>query len=120
MNIIVPTKEHELGNGWKATLVQYFTQGQYEKIQDAVLTGIEYDASKEIQVGSVTPAQLRASNEVALLEAVKKLEAPTGEVYEGETLTIETILSMPYDPVFPQGELISLINELTSPKKKES
>ena len=118
--IAVPTKQYVLGNGWKADLVEYFTQGQYDKIQDAMLNRIEYDAGTQTPSGSVTPAQLRASNEVALQEAVKRLESPTGLVYEGENLTIETILSMPFDPNFPQGELVTLINAITNPKKKES
>lgn len=115
-----PTKTHVLKNGWTAEVVEYFTQDQFERIQDVLLEGIKYDAGSQQQVGEVTAVQLRKSNEVAVLEAVKSLTAPDGSVFTGADLTNEVIRSMPYDPENPQGELVGIINSLTNPKKKES
>lgn len=115
-----PTKEYSLKNGWKASLVEYFTQEQYDKIQDVLLEGVGYDSATQQQSGTIPASQLRKANDVALSAAVKKLVSPEGAVFEGDSLTIDVIHALPFDPEFPQGELVTIINSLTNPKKKES
>lgn len=113
-----PTHEVTLNNGWKATLVDFFTQGQYEELQGVMLEGVTVSA--EGQVSDVSVDRVRKANDLALSLAVRSLTAPDGTVYQGDQLSVDVIKSMPFDPDYPQGQLIDLINGLTGKKKATS
>lgn len=110
--------EHKLHNGWVATLIPYFTQGQFEQLQDAMLEGLT--VGSDGKVSDIPVSRIRQQSDLALKLAVIKLLSPSGEVFEGDRLTLEVIKSMPYDPDFPAGELNGLVNELTGKKKATS
>lgn len=111
-----PTKEHVLKSGWKATIITYFTQGQFEQVSAALTEGIEVNVETQSPTGTISASRLGKANDAALALAVRKLVAPDGTTYEGDALTLDVIKSLPFDPDFPSGELLTIINDLTKKK----
>lgn len=121
--IAQPTTEYQLFCGWKVWLVQYFTQGQYDEIQRIAMEGITVETSTDqAKVANdiarvIDPTAIMKMTDKAKELAVTKIVLPDGQEFEGESLTLEIIKSIPYNPQVGD-ELKSLIDEISEGKKK--
>lgn len=112
-----PTTEFTLRNGWKVTLIDYYTQGEYDELQKIVLDTYQYDAETDKMINLAKGSLLMEQGHRAKQLAVKKLVSPDGsQIFEGADLTIGVILSLPYDA--EGDELKTLIDTHSSGKKK--
>jgi len=118
-----PTTEFTLQCGWKVWIVDYFTQGEFDAIQNIMLEKVKIeDASIAVQKeisdikytfsGKVVSEMADKTKELAVV----KIQLPDGKVFEGEALTLEIIKSVPYDE--KTGDEIKVLVDKHISKKK--
>ena len=109
------TKEIKTSNGFVATLKSFLTFGEYNRIQQAITSSINFN--KDAQVDNIKGDFLLAAQEVTLQILLLKLINPNGNVLETPEKAINDI------PVTDGKEIMEAINAITNEakldKKKE-
>lgn len=130
MNIKRETTEFVLKCGWKISIVNYWTQGEHDRIQNLPLNDIKIegegdpnaDPDKEKEDNKFnydfTYSILQEMTDLSKELAVKKIELPDGKVFIGETLTLDIIKSIPYNSEIAD-ELKSIIEKHLDKKKEK-
>ena len=112
------TKTVTLKCGWVVELVTYFTQGEFEQIQDVWVDAM-FDENVEKhsrEESKQNLAILRKATDLAKSFAVRKVTLPDGTVYEKDACTLDVVKSIPYNPDDPEDELATKISEITRKK----